>query len=375
MAERNTKDGGADYEEGTTYCSLVAQPAPEFRPGFGPVRAESIIVLRNKWANGTNLHYYFFDQNTDGRNVLLQDGSREFRTWTADEDEKDLVRTAFQHWKDLGIGLTFEEVANRNDAEIRIGFERRDGYWSLLGRDVLGRSANKRTMNFGRNLTTVPDGLDTALHEIGHTLGLPHEHQSPFAGIEWNDEVVYAALAKPPNRWNRQKTFFNIIRKIQADEVQGSQWDRNSIMHYPFEAGLIDEPEDLRTGLKPEAGLSQRDGVWIRTYYPPIAENNDIELRPFEPQFLSILPGEQLNFVVRPSSSRRYTFCTFGESDTIAVLFEEMDGTPVYVTADDDSAQDRNAEIQIRLHKGRKYILRIRLYSRNSSGDTAVMMW
>ena len=54
------------------------------------------------------------------------------------------------------------------------------------GRDVLNtRSPQERTMNFGWALTTAY-GHDTALHEIGHTLGLEHEHQNPNAGISWN---------------------------------------------------------------------------------------------------------------------------------------------------------------------------------------------
>lgn len=370
----------AGYDEDTdtdriTYCSLRAGPEPDFGSGFDPVRTESIIVLRSKWVNGTNLHYYFFDRDTDGRNVLMVDGTRRFIKWTTDEAEKDVVRAAFRKWKDLGVGLKFEEVDDRNQAEFRIGFERGDGYWSFLGRDVLDHGSNERTMNFGRNVAQRSNGMDTALHEIGHSLGLPHEHQSPFAGINWNDEAVYAALALPPNRWSRQRTFFNIIRKIAADDVQGSSWDRNSIMHYSFEAGLIDQPEDLRSGLDPEPGLSDRDKIWIRTYYPPLDEDSETELKPFQPEFLSIAPGEQLNFVIRPLASRKYTIQTFGASDTVIVLFEEIDGEPVFVTADDDSAQDTNARIRIKLHQGRKYILRIRLYFRGASGETAVMMW
>jgi len=40
-------------------------------------------------------------------------------------------------------------------------------------------------------------GLDTAVHEIGHSLGFPHEYQNPKAGIVWNEEAVYAALGQP----------------------------------------------------------------------------------------------------------------------------------------------------------------------------------
>lgn len=362
-------------EERHSYCSMRAGPVRTFAPGLGPQRTESLIILGNKWVNGTVLHYYFFDRETDGRNILQTDGTRRFMTWTTDEEEKDVVRAAFRLWKNLGIGLTFEEVDDRRQAEFRIGFERGHGYWSFLGRDVLEQGADERTMNFGRNLAQRPNGMDTALHEIGHSLGLPHEHQSPFAGIKWNEEAVFDALALPPNEWEREKTHHNIIRKIPADEVQGSEWDQNSIMHYPFEAGMIDQPEELRGGLDPEPGLSQRDKVWIRTYYPPLSPDSERALRPLEPVPLSITPGEQLNFVIRPEASRIYTIQTLGESDTVIVLFEDIDGSPTYVTADDDGGQDTNAQLRLRLHRGRTYYLRLRLYFRGASGDTAVMMF
>ncbi len=53
----------------------------------------------------------------------------------------------------------------------------------------------------------------------------------------------------------------------------------------------------------------------------------------------------------------------------------EHDGELRYVTGDDDSGTALNAFFRVRLTKGRKYVLRIRLYYRFSSGDTAVMMW
>ena len=49
-------------------------------------------------------------------------------------------------------------------------------------------------MNFGWDLTPLGRST-TALHEIGHTLGMPHEHQNPFAGIAWDEETVYATSA------------------------------------------------------------------------------------------------------------------------------------------------------------------------------------
>ena len=46
-----------------------------------------------------------------------------------------------------------------------------------------------------------------------------------------------------------------------------------------------------------------------------------------------------------------------------------------YVAADDDSGTDFNSRIITRLYKGRRYILRIRLYYAAAEGETAAMFW
>lgn len=357
------------------YCSLPIVPERELSPDVNPDRARLILLLADKWVNGTVLHYYFFDKPTDGETVRLSDGSTKWVPWTTTEAEKDVVRQAFKSWKDVGIGLEFEEVATRDEAEIRIGFMRGDGAWSYIGRTILDIGRDDRTMNFGWDLTRSPDEIDTAIHEIGHTLGFPHEHQNPNAGIVWNEEAVYAALAKPPNAWSREKTFYNIIRKIEPDTVQGSNWDPDSIMHYPFSAGLIDKPEQYRSGLTPAGNLSDRDKVWVKTFYPALGGSDYALLAPFQSVTLNISAGQQRNFVVEPQATRYYNFSTFGESDTVMVFFEDVGGQLRYQTADDDSGEEYNASFRIKLFKGRKYVLRIRLYYSYRAGETAVMMW
>ncbi len=285
-----------------------------------------------------------------------------------------MVRAGFQRWKDVGIGLTFKEVSAREDAQIRIGFMQGDGAWSYLGRGVLRHGVNDRTMNFGWDLTRHPSELDTAIHEIGHTLGFPHEHQNPNAGIVWDEEAVYRDLAQPPNRWTRAQTFHNIIRKIEPDTVQGSNWDPNSIMHYPFRAGMIKEPVEFASGLTPEPGLSARDQAQVKFFYPHL-EPSYPELKVFESQTLSIQPGEQRNYTILPDMTRNYRIQTFGTSDTVMVLFEDDGGELKYVSGDDDSGTDTNASLNLKLFKGRKYVLRIRLYYSEASGETAVMVW
>ena len=77
-----------------------------------------------------------------------------------------------------------------------------------------------------------------------------------------------------------------------------------------------------------------------------------------------------------PTVDRYYEFRTFGASDTVIVLFERRgERRAAYVTGDDDSGEDRNAYIRRRLHAGRTYVLRLRLYYAADSGETAVMWW
>lgn len=343
------------------YCALPPSPPPVLDPGLSAHRARAIVMMANKWANGTLLHYYFFtDPDADGQIVTLADGSREWRTWVSTEAEREIVRNAFAHWKAQGIGLDFQETNQRSEAEIRIGFMQGDGSWSYVGTDVLRQGQGERTMNFGWSLLG-HDGADTALHEIGHTLGLPHEHQNPNAGIVWDEEAVYASLAAPPNNWSRAQSFDNIIRKIAPDAVQGSAWDPDSVMHYPFGAGLIVRPEHYATGLTPAGGLSPRDSTWIRTFYPPLSAGAFRTLRLGESQLLNVASGEQADFLFEPGATRKYSVQTFGICDTQIVLFEEVDGQWRYLGADDDSGDDRNALVSVRLRIGRRYAVRVRL--------------
>jgi hypothetical protein len=353
-----TKQRKALSSEGRRYCSMPVMPERELPPNLPPGRVRLIRDKEKKWVDGTVLHYCFFTSPS---------------SWKGTPAELDVVRQGFDSWKALDIGLEFREVESPDEAEIRIGFLRGDGAWSYIGRDALEIGQSDRTMNFGWNIRIDPD---TALHEIGHALGFPHEHQNPFSGIVWDEDAVYAALAKPPNNWSRQTTWWNIIRKIEPDDVQGSRWDPDSIMHYPFEAGLIVEPQRFETeGLSPAPGLSALDREWVRSLYPPLSPVQDPTLEPFQSVQLRLMPGEQANFHVKPEATRNYNFRTLGTADTVLVLFEYVNGELRYVTGDDDSGEDYNAEFRVKLFAGRDYVLRARLYWVGRQGDFGVIMW
>ncbi|MDT7838221.1 M12 family metallopeptidase [Aquabacterium sp. OR-4] len=344
------------------YCSMREAAPRTFKPGVAANRMRAIIVNDRKWVNGSTLRYAFFE-NRPGLAHLA-----------GTEAQKKVFRDGLKAWVDLGIGLKFEEVPKRADAQLRIAFQRNDGHWSYIGRDVLDQGIDAATMNL--DPTAGNFDWETAAHEIGHSMGLPHEHQNPKAGIVWNEEAVYAALAQPPNEWPREVTFHNIIRKINADTVQGSNWDKDSVMHYPFEAGLIESPPIYQVQpLQPAGGLSARDREWIRSFYPPLTAAAEPELPMLTARRFDVPAGGQINMLLKPKSSRYYRMQTFGDADVVAALFERTATEDLYLTADDDSGEERNALIRQRLHKGRTYVLRIRLYHASDMGETAVMWW
>ncbi|MCC9601348.1 M12 family metallopeptidase [Stieleria sp. JC731] len=354
--------GKQAVSHGVGSCTMPVVAERIYSPDVSPYREGLLRYMGKKWVNGTKLKYYFFED----------------APYRGDSSNLDLVRQGFQVWEDVGIGIEFEEVSNIDDAQIRIGFKRGDGAWSYVGRDVIdipGR--HERTMNFGWDLTQDPrgGGVDTPVHEIGHTLGFPHEHQNPFSGIVWNEDAVYQYFAGAPNYWSRQQTYHNVLRKLSPNEVEGSQWDPNSIMHYGFAAGLILEPSEYSSGLNPTDGLTEVDKSEVRKFYPPMDPRRYRKLNPFELEMLSIGSGEQKDYVIEPDRSDEYTIQTFGRSDVVMVLFEDVNGELEYVAGDDDSGTDLNAKITTRLVRGRKYVLRIRLYLNWSTGDTAVMLW
>jgi hypothetical protein len=344
--------------------------------------------MDSKWMPGSVLTYGFLDKPA---------------ALAGSEALKKIARQGFEAWKDVGIGLTFTEADDTATAMVRIGFKGNDGYWSWVGREILNphyicrdcgsgpfhsdentpdcpdcRSQNvevdPRTMNLDKKyLPGDPRGSDVPAHEIGHTIGLPHEHQSPFGGIVWNVQEVYDYFTGPPNNWPKEMVDSNVLDKLSTEDVEGSEWDPDSIMEYEFAEGLIEKPEQYRDGLVPAGGISERDKEWVRHWYPASVESE--EITPDTPVTLRLKPGEAREFVFRPGETRAYDFQTSGDADTVMVLFEEKNGEREQLDQDDDSGEDWNSRIHHELTEGKKYILGVRLYWDYETGETTLKVW
>lgn len=78
------------------------------------------------------------------------------------------------------MNLGFKRIESGGD--VRISFAK-DGSWTYLGRQCLQVLLAEPTMNLEGIDPKTPDmtpcEMRDILHEVGHMLGLVHEHQSP----------------------------------------------------------------------------------------------------------------------------------------------------------------------------------------------------
>lgn len=156
------------------------------------------------------------------------------------------------------VNLKFQFVDYPNPAMIRIDFEPVSGSYSMVGQDALLYVNNENTVNFGWF------DVGTVIHEMGHVLGLIHEHQNPKgASIPWNKKKLYSYMAQTQG-WDKSQVNANIVDKYDQNQINGSSFDPLSIMEYFYPASLTRN----KTEIKPNLRLSGNDVVYISKNYP-----------------------------------------------------------------------------------------------------------
>ncbi len=299
-------------------------------------RDRAISPIGKAWMNGSTLRVRFLSGTPAQRAI-----AREQAGWWA-----------------AVANLKFD-FNDAPDAEIRIAFDPNDGAWSYVGTDCRGIPANQPTMNLG-----FLDG-GTAAHEFGHAIGLAHEHQNPAGGIQWNEPVVIAALAKAPNFWDEDKVRHNVLRKYAVDQINGTEFDPDSIMLYFFPAewtlnGIATKANDV---------LSAQDKQFIAgaKMYPKTGSTSTdatpLDVNAARRTDASIgTVGEEDLFRFTAAADGRYVIDTEGPTDVVMKLFGPNSETAL-IAEDDDSGIDTNARIAADLIAG-DYFVQVRHFNR-----------
>jgi hypothetical protein len=149
------------------------------------------------------------------------------------------------------------------------------GYWSALG--TLSHRVD-HSMNFsflgdeelprdrmGRQMPEA-EARRIILHVFGHAIGLVHEHQSPRSGCnaEYYEEAViaYGAL----RGWPPERSIVNIMQRT-GPELNATEVDRRSIMHYALPPWLFKAGEKSPCFIRPNFDLSDGDKAFVANVY------------------------------------------------------------------------------------------------------------
>lgn len=172
------------------------------------------------------------------------------------EQQREHVVRASSEWL-LYANLNFRFTDSIGNSDIRVSFANRGAY-SYIGTDALFIRKTQETMNFG----WLDD--ETILHEFGHFLARLHEHQHPDIGFDWHEANVLRILSGPPNNWDRDMIYHNVLNRQKNENVVKGDYDKKSIMHYFFPSSFTLSG----VGMSQNKVLSEGDIAHARKVYP-----------------------------------------------------------------------------------------------------------
>lgn len=256
--------GWAEEEGETKFCGVFYPTANEEKDALSQIAQENseIVAVSSEEAAAMRIHPKW------GRwNPKRISTNKPLRVGFLDpgHNMKKIVIAAGREWeKHMGLRFNFEAS---DDFDILVKFDAA-GNNSYLGAASRHKAkAGLPSLNLQRftGFNNQRQKFGIALHELGHALGLIHEHQNPAGNLNLDEEAVIAYYWAEYG-WDEKKTKTNVLdpyTSAQVDEMTG--FDPNSIMMYKLPSRLF---ADNSAGFSKNYVLSKNDTRLIGRIYP-----------------------------------------------------------------------------------------------------------
>jgi hypothetical protein len=145
----------------------------------------------------------------------------------------DLANRILSHANAWGKTANVQFSLTNTDPMVRIT-RSGEGYYSYLGTGILSRQKDEETMCLQDFTMQTPDSefYRVVRHEVGHTLGFPHEHMRSEIVALLDPQKTIRYFGGPPNFWPSQMVQEQILTPLDPNSIRATQSDQQSIMCY-----------------------------------------------------------------------------------------------------------------------------------------------
>jgi hypothetical protein len=202
------------------------------------------VVVDKKWpASGVRLSVSFLDNPLQAlRSRILQ----HMNAWSKSANVR------FSETKGLG--------------QVRIARLKDDGYWSLVGTDILGEDDDQPTLNLDAFTmkTSEAEFRRVVRHEAGHTLGFDHEHLRTGIVNQIVKKKAYAYFAKEMH-WPPSEVDDQVLTPLADKSLMGTtEIDPLSIMCYDLPGSIMKNGKPVIGG----SDINANDFAFAAKIYP-----------------------------------------------------------------------------------------------------------